>query len=509
MLLTNLRIYLNLFNDILVLSKTNSIIHEVSDLYLHFSHVLTEIAQRTSIHLEFLYKIVDYLREPEIFEFDYNILNEEEEIYKTFSNLVEKICSVMIRNDSNLGNFFEKSRRLLLDCGIMTNLKFSNHQLNFKISNHLKFLLKSFGSQDVCVTIARMAKNEQIHFPYKKYLVENQDCFFRKFVPAKFFETQKRIPLNFKTQNYLIEHLEEQFVCEIENNQKINVVEFLQEDFYLKLKFNGENSVIDWWLNENNTSILIHSILENESKLDTLIIRKELSKLVSQWEPIPTDIILFIMSKLNAKKILDICSGLGEVIFSSIHNPETQKYLGFQTNKRLRDGYEIIFGEMQKKLDVKHSTFLEYQISSSNSEFDFVFLAVPCFDFQFDKNYENNLPLNQQITLIINSLFKAWKNLEIGGFLVLYFDDLFNHFIEPINLFIKALFLGSSFKSLFWFKNEEQIKNSLWIWSKNSISLQTESENQEQQQITKNIFSLLATHFPEMSNLYNQLLSEK
>ena len=110
-----------------------------------------------------------------------------------------------------------------------------------------------------------------------------------------------------------------------------------------------------------------------------------------------------VINKLNIKKnstVIDIgsaCGGLGQILNKRFG---VKKYTGVEINKEAFNYAKL----KNKKFNFINSDLLNYEKNKKiNSKFDFVF-SLGCVDWNFE---------------IDKMLFKSWKHVKIGGYLII------------------------------------------------------------------------------------------
>ena len=162
----------------------------------------------------------------------------------------------------------------------------------------------------------------------------------------------------------------------------------------------------------------------------------------------------------DAKNVLDPSSGWGDRLVGFLATPHTEKYLGFDPNTALHDGYnkqiklygralEPLYGiKKNVKIHCKGSEVFDYK--NHKGKFDIVFTSPPYFDTEhYSKDESQSWMLYKTSDAWLNDFLfrmieKTWSTLRDGGIMAMNITSQkkgtkMNNLTDPMNDFISSL----------------------------------------------------------------------
>jgi hypothetical protein len=127
----------------------------------------------------------------------------------------------------------------------------------------------------------------------------------------------------------------------------------------------------------------------------------------------------WIYCKLGAKKILDFSAGWGGRLVGAMVLPDT-KYIGIDTNRDLKKGYDKMIAELGVRDRVKMIYGDSAKVDYSKLDYDTVFTSPPYFTlekYEDMPSYETREDFNEKFYFPV--LRKVWSGLKRGGKLAL------------------------------------------------------------------------------------------
>nr|QBK90200.1 MAG: type I restriction-modification system methyltransferase [Pithovirus LCPAC102] len=173
---------------------------------------------------------------------------------------------------------------------------------------------------------------------------------------------------------------------------------------------------------------------------------------------------------------LDFSAGWGDRLAGSL--AFRLDYVGFDPNKKLYNGHNRMITEFGNIDNYKiyyqpfESVNLKY-ITSTDGLFDICFTSPPYFNLEIytddDNQSINAYPtfMDWMIKFLFASLKKAWNGLKMGGYLILYIDDVKDGpIIEPMNLYIEQYLQNSSWVGIIGLEGSAKKVRPVFVWQK-------------------------------------------
>ena len=149
---------------------------------------------------------------------------------------------------------------------------------------------------------------------------------------------------------------------------------------------------------------------------DALKIKQLYFGSVSAFKP---SVAKWIYCRLGAKNILDFSAGWGGRLVGAMVLPDT-KYIGIDTNRDLKRGYDKMIAEIGAKDRVKMIYSDSAKVDYSKLNYDTVFTSPPYFTlekYEDMPSYETREDFNEDFYFPV--LRKVWSGLKSGGKLAL------------------------------------------------------------------------------------------
>jgi len=150
-----------------------------------------------------------------------------------------------------------------------------------------------------------------------------------------------------------------------------------------------------------------------------------------------------IFEYFDAKNVLDPCAGWGDRMAGALSSRCVRRYVGFDPNKNLMNGYKHILRDFGSGVRDENKNMIEFDNGYviynmlfedgdcllSGSIFDFAFTSPPFFDFE---DYGEYMPkYTDWIDEFYKPLFElTHKYLKIGGVFAVYVKDTISGRIE-------------------------------------------------------------------------------
>lgn len=201
-----------------------------------------------------------------------------------------------------------------------------------------------------------------------------------------------------------------------------------------------------------------------------------------------------IYNFFEAKSTLDLSSGWGDRLMGFAAS-NCQKYIGFDPNNNLQDGYKNQIldycSEKEAKVICSGSEYLNDHLTEDDM-FDLIFTSPPYFNIEkYTKDDTQSYKRYNKIGIwlsefLFKTLSQAWEHLEDNGILAINISDVYsNHTInkicDPMNDFIStlpnAVFKGAIGYEMRKRPNSGALKDKtglfaepIWIWQKQKIA---------------------------------------
>ena len=226
------------------------------------------------------------------------------------------------------------------------------------------------------------------------------------------------------------------------NDETGNITRAIQEDQILKTQIQTKknNKIITlpsfwqvWKTDKRLSRIILSSCDPNEEKWKCS--RSFGYKLATTFMPLYAK---SIYHHFKAKRVLDPCAGWGDRLLGATLCPCVEKYVGFDPNCNLFDGYSKIMELLNHTTEVQDmdctcSTFsngfqcilLPFEIGAKSlpsNDFDLVFTSPPFF--QYETYCESNPKYNNWIRDFYTPLFiESCRCVKILGYVAIHIDN--------------------------------------------------------------------------------------
>lgn len=321
-------------------------------------------------------------------------------------------------------------------------------------------------------------------FPYKKISMSIQDINTRfnnlksyKFDSVKYNYNIRNIPgdwyknKNFLYNNLLIKNADSDYL-------RFNLIsDYFTDECRMKAKrYDQDLTPYEYW--QKNKQNVINYAITNYGESNAYTLRESIFKLAGEVTGFRPTLMVGFIKMFKSKKILDFSSGWGDRLVGAIA-ANVDFYCGVDPNSCLHPKYkEIIehFAKNKKRYVMIESPF-EEAVLPENKTYDLILTSPPYFNLETYTNEEtqsiNNRDVNEWFDdFLIFSLIKAWKVLDVSGYMVIIINDIneIAHYTEKmVTIFTKitkdAEFLGViSYSNI---KNNHPVNpQPCWIWKK-------------------------------------------
>jgi hypothetical protein len=292
-------------------------------------------------------------------------------------------------------------------------------------------------------------------------LVQEHKPVFITYVPEKI---KRKDTIDKYNNNYLF--IKEEWN---KNEELNNITDYFSEIVRIQCNFKNNISPFEYW---KNNKYWIENKLGNK-KNNIKEYRDFMYKHIKFCNNFRVSVALTIYKMFNAKKILDPSAGWGDRLIAAIAS-NADLYIGVDPNDKLQIHYDNIINtlvEPKKRNNFKIiNDGFEYA-DIPNEDYDLVFTSPPFFDLETYSSSKKDSYVayptaeswyNNFLLVMLN---KSYKNLIIGGHLVLYIAEstdtnYINRMIDYLNTLMK------SNGSFYYYYEDSYIPRRIFVWKK-------------------------------------------
>lgn len=260
--------------------------------------------------------------------------------------------------------------------------------------------------------------------------------------------------------------------------EQANVLsDYFIEDVRLQGKrYDQDLSTLGCWENDECLTRILKNALEKK-EINPVNMRQVVFETIPETKVFnPTWARALIHSVMGTnvarKKWLDISSGWGDRLLAAMSLD--MDYVGFDPNTNLKKGHSemiAMFGDKSRH-QVIYEPFEKGTIPAG--PYDVVLTSPPYFDLEeYAPGQEGQSIVSYSgytrwmVWFMFAALEKAWKNLAIGGYLILHLGDAKTIVIvEPTNIFIENYLPGASWEGVIGVAGDKGYPRPVWVWKK-------------------------------------------
>lgn len=249
-----------------------------------------------------------------------------------------------------------------------------------------------------------------------------------------------------------------------DGNEEINnVTDYFSEIVRIRCNFKNNKSPFDYWVQH----------YKNFEKMDIKNLRDKMYRETKFCNNFRVSVAMTIFDLFNANKVLDISAGWGDRLIAAI-GYGVKKYVGVDPNEDLHPCYakiiETLVEQSRRKNFVLIKDGFEYA-KIPKCKYDLVFSSPPFFDLEeYSVSEKDSLVTHPTAQswyddFLIPSLNKAYSNLIIGGFMVLYIADAPNtKYVENMVLYLNGIM--KYYGSIYYFYETSYNPRRMYVWKK-------------------------------------------
>jgi hypothetical protein len=252
---------------------------------------------------------------------------------------------------------------------------------------------------------------------------------------------------------------------------------FIEEERLKGRRYNQNMSVIEEWNDDTYLQRILEKVLTYDNitpqSMNAAIHYVTVGAAVKIFKPTWAKALIHTVmgSDVKGKKWLDISSGWGDRLLTAM--ALDMDYVGFDPNTNLQKGHsEMIrmFGDPTRHM-VIYEPFEKGIIP--DSPYDVVMTSPPYFNLEvYDSGSGQsivNYPAYEtwMVWFLFSSLEKAWRNLRVGGYLILHLGDAKTIITtEAANIFIETYLPGASWEGVIGLVGDTGSARPVWVWKK-------------------------------------------
>jgi len=254
------------------------------------------------------------------------------------------------------------------------------------------------------------------------------------------------------------------------NEELNNITDYFTEDVRIQCNFKNNISPFQYW---KNNKFWIENKLDHK-KNNIKFFRDFMYKHIKFCNNFRISIALTIYDMFNAKKILDPSAGWGDRLLSAIgHGAEL--YVGVDPNENLKNSYNNIISSLVEPSKQNNFSVITDGFETADipqNDYDLVFTSPPFFDLEVystsKKDSYNAYPTVESWyrNFLVVMLDKAYKNLIVGGHLVLYISDSTNtHYVQKMIDYLNTFMKSNG--SFYYYYDGSFVPRQIYVWKKN------------------------------------------
>lgn len=426
------------------------------------------------------------------------LLAEEEEILKIYKRYHEKLFQEELEPEA----FIDIMKELYLEWEEVESISGTSHLLiertlcvfdmllyvddgKINISKEVIEGLETDYTQSIVIqAISSIAIADVITYPFKKYFMKEPKILFeelRKREPV-LSDEEFLIQTSLETQLFPLNFREGYTTVNADYDLDI-ITDYFTEEQRLSARIrNSTETPLDYWKSPQNI-IPIKEVLDAKEDVNSYALREALYDSKLECTSFKVTLARDVMQILEAKKVLDFSAGWGDRLIGALSLGI--EYTGYDPNKALEKGHKEIISTLAPDAKVKIN-YEPFEKSNLKYEtFDLIFTSPPYFDYEVYTNTPGQSirsypKFNEWLEkFLFTSLCKAWKHLEIDGYLALHLNDVSGiKMTEITNLFVQCL-PGAHYEGVIAARESDTGKHRpTWVWRKSRKNESAEAKQE-------------------------------